>query len=92
MRPEKEIGGILGDFERGWNTAKPNFKYYIFALETSNNCNYDGNIIKNPKAFDLRRRLEGHKRRTRTERTLRRLGTTRTTIRTTLTRKRGRTS
>lgn len=30
MRPEKEIGGILGDFERGWNTAKPNFKYYIF--------------------------------------------------------------
>lgn len=53
LRPEKEIGGILGDFERGWNTAKRNFKYYIFALETSNNCNYDGNIIKNPKAFDL---------------------------------------
>ena len=23
------------------------------AIETSNNCNYDGNIIKNPKAFDL---------------------------------------
>ena len=32
MRPDKEIGGILGDFERGWNTAKRTFKYYIFAL------------------------------------------------------------
>lgn len=53
LRPEKEIGGIWGDFKRDWNTAKRNFKYYIFALETSNNCNYDGNIIKNPKKFDL---------------------------------------
>ena len=32
LRPDKEIGGIFGDFERGWNTAKWNFEYYIFAL------------------------------------------------------------